>query len=408
MVKGKRPAIILATGLTVLLLATACAPTPTAEKGKEVKIGAIAPLTGGAATGAQVALACQLDYLRYFNEGLAKEELSIPGVTLKIVWADTALDPVKQVSALRRFIDGGIVALVMIEAATRLKSMVEKEELPMLALGITEDTMYPPGWAFSVFPTEAERFAVVADWIVENWQEERPPRIAFVTTDSAYGRDPLPQSEKYAKSIGMEWVDPEFVSYVPLDVTPQLLRLSQTADFVYVGPIWTVLTPVLRNAERLGLTGKMGFCGMDATLVRGTPEALGPAAEGYFVPRTYPLWNEMDNPGIQWANEMWLRYHGSGMMDDMYESSIHHGVILPEAIRRAIEKVGYENLDARAVKEALETIEDFDPYGFGPKITYTNPEERRGSSWVKICQIQGGDVVARTDWREAPILWPGK
>jgi len=401
MVKRGRLVIILAIGLIALVLVTACAPGPPVEGKKVVEIGVIAPLTGGAATGAQLAVTCQQDYLRYFAE-----EMGIPGVTLKMIWADTALDPVKQVSALRRFVERGVVALVMLEAATHLKSMVAKDELPMLALGITEDTMYPPGWAFSVFPTEAERFAVVADWIMENWQEERPPRVAFVTVDTAYGRDALPQSEKYAKSIGLEWVAPEFVSYVPLDVTPQLLRLSKTADFVYVGPIWTVVTPVLRDAERLGLTGEMGFCGMDATLTRGMVEKLGPAAEGYFVPRTYPVWTEMENPGIKWANEMWLRYHGPGVMDDMYDSSIHHGIILPEAIKRAIEKVGYENLDGPAVREALETIEDFDPFGFGPKITYTNPEERRGSSWVKICQVQGGEVVARTDWREAPMLVP--
>jgi ABC-type branched-subunit amino acid transport system substrate-binding protein len=401
-VRGKGFAvIILALALTALLLFTACAPGPPAEEKKVVEIGVMAPATGGAATGGQLALAAELDYIKYFNE-----ELAIPGVTLKIVWEDTALDPVKEIMALRRFVERGVVALVLIDPAVALKPLVAKDELPTLSLGITEDMMYPPGWVFSCFPTEAERFAVLADWIVENWRGEHPPRIAFATIDSPYGRDPLAQSEKYAESIGMEWVAPEFVSYVPLDVIPQLLRLSETADFVYIGPIWTVAAPVLRDAERLGLMGKIGFCGMDATLGRGTLEALGPAAEGYFVPKTYPAWNEMENPGIQWAYEMWSRYHGSGMMDDVYESAIQHPIIIPEAIRRAIEDVGYENLDGPAVKEALETIEDFDPYGFGPKITYTNPEERRGSSWVRIYQIEGGDVVPRTDWREAPMLVP--
>lgn len=118
---------------------------------------------------------------------------------------------------------------------------------------------------------------------------------------------------------------------------------------------------------------------MDATLGRGTLEALGPAAEGYFVPKTYPAWNEMENPGIQWAYEMWSRYHGSGMMEDVYESAIQHPIIIPEAIRRATENVGYENLDGPAVKEALETIEDFDPYGFlVPKSTIPTQRSAEG------------------------------
>jgi ABC-type branched-subunit amino acid transport system substrate-binding protein len=60
-----------------------------------VEIGVMAPLTGGAATGGQLALAAELDYIEYFNE-----ELAIPGVTLKIVWEDTALDPVIEESVL--------------------------------------------------------------------------------------------------------------------------------------------------------------------------------------------------------------------------------------------------------------------------------------------------------------------
>ena len=395
---------VLAVTLAALLLFTACAHTPTTtplQEEKVVEIGVMAPVTGGAATGGQVALAAELDYIEYFNE-----ELAIPGVTLKIVWNDTSLDPVKEIMALRRFVERGVVALVLIDPAVALKPLVAKDELPTLSLGITEEMMYPPGWAFSCFPTEAERFAVMADWIMENWKGEQPPRIAFAIVDTPYGRDPLAQSEKYAKSIGMEWVEPEFVPYVPLDVIPQLLRLSENVDFVYIGPIWTVAAPVLRDAERLGLTGKIGFCGMDATLARGTLKLLGPVAEGYFVPKTYPAWNEMENPGIQWANEMWSRYHGSGEMEDVYESAIHHPIIIPEAIRIAIENVGYENLDGPSVKDALETIEDFDPYGFGPKIDYANPEERRGSSWIRIYQVENGDPVPKTEWREAPMLVP--
>ena len=243
-------AAILALGLAGLLLFTACAPGPPGGGEKVVEIGVMTPATGGAATGGQLALAAELDYIKYFNE-----ELAIPGVTLKIVWEDTALDPVKEIMALRRFVERGVMALVLIDPAVALKPLVAKYELPTLSLGITEDMMYPPGWVFSCFSTEAERFAVVADWIMENWNGEKPPRIAFATIDSPYGHDPLPQSEKYAKSIGMEWVAPEFVSYVPLDVIPQLLRLSTTADFVYLGPIWTVVPPVLRDAVRLGLTG---------------------------------------------------------------------------------------------------------------------------------------------------------
>jgi ABC-type branched-subunit amino acid transport system substrate-binding protein len=75
-----------------------------------------------------------------------------------------------------------------------------------------------------------------------------------------------------------------------------------------------------------------------------------------------------------------------------------------EAIRIAIEEVGYENLDGSAVKEAMYGIKDFDPFGI-KEITYT-PEDHRGSATVRMYQVQGGEVVPVTDWRDGPMLVP--
>lgn len=402
MKKGGVLVLQLVTAIVAILCLTACVPAEEKAGERAVKIGMVAPLTGGAATIAQVVLTAEVDYIRYFNQ-----QMTIPGVALELMWVDTAMDQARIFSAYRRLIDQGVVALTTVESATLFKEMAERDQIPVFAWSITEKALYPPGWIYAGYPTDAERFAVLADWIMENWKEDRAPRIGFVTIDREYGRDLLPQSEKYAKSKGMEWLPTEFIPYIPLDSTAQLLRMKERgADFVYIGHMWTTALPVLKDAARLGLMGEIRFCGWDATFARALIQALGPAAEGYFVPRTAPLWNEVDNPGIKWANEMWRRYHGLQTMPELYEGSLIHPPILPEAIKRAIEKVGYEDLDGLAVKEALDTIENFDPYGFGPKITYTNPEVRRGSGWIRICQVQNGDGVPVTDWREAPILRP--
>ena len=78
-----------------------------------------------------------------------------------------------------------------------------------------------------------------------------------------------------------------------------------------------------------------------------------------------------------------------------------------EAINIAIEQVGYENLDGRAVKEAFYSIKDFDPHDIGRPVTYT-PEDNRGAPEVRIYEIRGGKVVPATDWREAPMLVLGE
>jgi len=100
-----------------------------------------------------------------------------------------------------------------------------------------------------------------------------------------------------------------------------------------------------------------------------------------------------------------VRYRGEIDTQEDGASTLLSTPVAIEAIRRAMEDVGYENLDGRAVKEALDTIKDFDPHGMGKGITYT-PEDHRGSASVKIYEVQGREVVPITDWREAPMLVP--
>jgi len=67
--------------------------------------------------------------------------------------------------------------------------------------------------------------------------------------------------------------------------------------------------------------------------------------------------------------------------------------------------VGYENLDGRAVWEAMYSIRDFDPHDLGRPVTYTR-EDNRGSPKVRVYEVQGGKVVPATDWRDAYMLVP--
>jgi branched-chain amino acid transport system substrate-binding protein len=403
MAKGGSLGIVLAIALAALLLVTACGPGGSpVEQGKVVEIGMLVSMTGATAEAEQAAFYAIEDGLRWWNE-----ERGIPGVTIKHIWRDNARDTGKILSTYRAFVERGVPAFVNFSPPGALKAKIDRDQIPLLCEAITGEAMYPPGWVYSDYPTEAERFAAMADWIMENWSEDRPPKIAFVVPDVEYAREPLGACKKYAESIGMEWLPPEFIPYVPLDSTPQLLRLGASgADFVYIGPLWPTALPVLRDAERLGLIDQMNFCLWDAALVDKLIEILGPATEGLFGPHARPVPNEVDNPGVQWAMEVWERYHGTEEMNPLFVFGVSHSPILPDAIKMAIEKVGYENLDGQAVREALDTYKDYDPYGYGAPLDYTDPENHRGSPWVRIYQIQGGKQVGVSEWKEAPVLLP--
>jgi hypothetical protein len=97
-----------------------------------------------------------------------------------------------------------------------------------------QDLCYSPGWIYLQDPTLAEQFAVVVKYFMENWKEERPPRMVFVGMDITWGREPLAEGTKYAQSLGFEVLPPEFVPVVTLDATTQLLRIKRGGQILFI------------------------------------------------------------------------------------------------------------------------------------------------------------------------------
>jgi len=409
MVKGKRVGIaILAVALTAVLLFTACAPKPPVEEKKVVRIGMIAPFTGAPATAIQGAWRNMQDYFRYFEEHGAPGVALPPGVTIELLWGDSAFEVPRAISIYERMGEQNVVLFYLPSPVEGegLKSRLERDEVPGIVMSVSESMMYPPGWIFTFYPTESERFAVVCAWIMENWQEEQPPRVALMGTDSPSGRAPEVMGTKYAQRIGIEMLPFEVVPYLPLDVSPQLLRLRERgADFVYLQVIWATAIPIMRDVDRLGLTDQIRFGGMENSQSIALLE-LGPVVEGYFAGRSAPWYEE-----VPIVKDMLREYRGKiDTTDGVAISLLYMFPAMIKAISTATENVGYENLSGRAVKEAMYSIKDFDPYGLsgkglGGKVTFT-PEDHRGAPVVRIYEVQGGEVVPVSDWREPPKLVP--
>jgi len=237
---------------------------------------------------------------------------------------------------------------------------------------------------------------------MENWQEERAPRLAFIGMDSPWGREPEYATE-YCQGLGFEVLPLELTPFVTLDATTILLRLRESgADLVYIQALPMAVGPILRDAERLGIVGQMTFAGHQSGMGDRVIQMAGIASEGYLIPRLYPWFGETDIPGIELMLDTQMKYHGK----EMREGEVFFGwvaaPVVCEAVRRAIENVGYENVDGAAIKEALDSIKDFDVYGLAT-VTY-EPGDHRGVTKVGIHQVRDGKMVRVTDWREVPMV----
>jgi ABC-type branched-subunit amino acid transport system substrate-binding protein len=389
---------ILALGLAALLLVTACAPPTTVPTGeKVVEIGDLPLLTGGGGTADQPCFLAAQDYVRYFNE-----EQRIPGVTIKLVWRDCGTTQAGFLSGYRMLVDHGVPVVYSNYATVLegLKSQLEKDQTPFLTGGGTAIMLYPPGWIFSDASPQDEAATAVLDYFMQNWRGERPPKLQFFILDSTWGRSVSEKAGKYAEGIGFEVLPLEV-----LDATPQLLRIREReADLVYIQHIITGAGPIMKDVERLGLQGKMQFAGTDSVLGGSLIKMASAGVEGFLSPKALPWIDETEIPGIKTMIDRQLKYHGTVYESPEYVGGWFDETIVCEAVKRALDEVGYENLDGPAVKRALENMKDFDVDGMG-KITY-GPENRRGDRYWAVYQVQAGKIVRVSDYQEVPIFLP--
>jgi len=392
---------ILAVALTAILLFAACGqPSQPAQKEQSVRIGFIDALTGPVAGPTQYAHWVIEDYVKYAND-----ENLVPGVTIVLDWSDARLELPLEVSAYRRMTDRGAPIVTGLADAAAFMKIVEKDEIPLLNWAISPESIYPPSWTYSVFPLWEESFSVWCEWIMQDWREDRPPKVGLIGPDEVSGPPSMERAKSYVEGLGVELLPSEIIPWVPIDTTPQLLRLKDRgADYIFICAIWSTAVPILKDAERLGLLDEIKFAGAENTQSTGLLAAMGPVVEGYAAPRVYPWWQETQYPGIKLIQDLRKRYGGRFDFGGDEANSLAYPVVAVEAIKRAVETVGYENVDGPAVKAGIDSLRDFDYYGI-KTLSYT-PEDHRGTNTAKIYIVQGGQPVPVSDWIVAPMLPP--
>jgi len=217
----KRKTAILITTLIALLLIPACGtPSTSPTEERVVPIGGMVMLTGAVGGPCSFAFNSMSDYFDYFNE-----QDSIPGVDVEFAWIDTGTAEPQSISAYHRFVQMDTPIMLTIPDSNIFLPWLERDEIPMLVMSLVGDPIYPPGWIYTIYPTWAESFAVWCQWVLDNWEEDRPPRVTLMGPDSTSGPVVFEVASDYVTDLGVELLPPEYVAgYAPLDTSTQLLR----------------------------------------------------------------------------------------------------------------------------------------------------------------------------------------
>lgn len=391
--KAKKLMILVA--LTLLSMAFCLGNAPAAEKGP-IHFVMLTDLTGPAHAQVGPEGWAAEDYIKWLNKngGINGHPLTVEIIDTKyqlplIRTAYARNKNRKYMTMSFDAISGGIEAM---------KSQFAKDKIPVSMYTGHGPALYPASWVFSAMPPYDDTLCAFADWIKLNWKEKRKPRLALLLGDYASGRSPE-AAKWYCEKIGVEIVSVEYVPVLPTDTSDLLIRMrNKNPDFVFDTLMPDQCKVVLKDRFKLGIKIPQANFVFNSDLIKKTVSLE--AYAGYMGLQCAHSWWETHVQGVKFAYELYK--HRGPSPNSTYVLALGGIMAWAEAVKNAVNKVGYEKLDGQAIYNGYMQIKKFTAMGLYKDISYY-PDDLRGSKWLKICKFNNdGSISNVTDWFEAP------
>jgi len=353
---------LVAVGLCLALLLTAAIPVCEARPDeKVVKVGLAPGYLGPLATIGTPCFNAQFDYFRYINE-----QGGINGIKIETLWRETKGMVPDNCFALRRLAPEGIVIFHEIGISEALLIVAQRVEIPVISVdAVSAEGLARPQWFVGAISGWDSGIVTMTKWFKEEvWAEARPLRLGLLVEDFLSGHKIVnfcTQNRKYFEKMGVEIVGHEFLPLTCIDSTTEWLRLvNKRADLIWFNGYGMVTVTAVKDSTRLEIQQKgITLMATPQTLDETALVVVKKDAEGWYNPTIFPLPSDPDMrerfPGLKILAEKEKEYRGIEP-EELTGWSAYGWVMSAtsvEAIRVAIEKVGYENLTGRAVRDAL-------------------------------------------------------
>ena len=336
------------------------------------------------------------DYIKYLDKqgGINGHPLTIEVIDTKyqlplIRTAYARNKDRKQTAMSFDALSGGIEAL---------KGQFAQDKVPVLMITGHGPALYPASWVFGSLPGYDDYLCAYADWIKKTWKGKRKPRLALLLGDYASGRAPE-MAKWYVEKIGIDLVSIEYVPLLPTDTSDILIRMrDKKPDFVFDTLMPDQCKVVLKDRFKLGIKIPQANFVYNSDLIKATVPLE--AYVGYMGFQAAASWWEKDVPGVKLSYELYKKRGPIPVMT--YIAAVGASMVWVEAVKNALDKVGYEKLDGQAIYDGYMQIKDFKAMGIYKGISYF-PDDLRGNKWLKLCIFnKDGSVSALTDYYEAP------
>ncbi len=367
--KSKWWKTITLTALSIVVVAVSglvgCA---NGGAGDEIVIGVLTDFTGSASFAIKPTVEAMTDYFR-----MVEEEGLLPGAKVRFVNYDTKLDYGRVGPGYESLKAKGTVMMHVLNPADKdiVAGTAAEDGIPIIASQETTGHERRE-WLFNTYAPIGTEVEAMLQHIMDTWDYETDgiPRIGHLgwtleTTD--YHQEGI-DNIMTAYPGKFEFVGLQRATMGQSTWAGEIARL-QNSDFILMSVVGSMMATFIREARDRGYEG--GFLsGINAFPgYWDNARAVVPAENLYecYYAGQWPWWNE-DVPFIESLKEAIQKYRPGDAETRMRSSGPITGWcmgwFMADAVRRAVEQYGAENVDGAAIKEALETT-SLDIEGFG-------------------------------------------
>lgn len=350
----------------------------------------------------------------------------ICGATVELSLVDTQYEAEQEIAAYQIIREDDpppfSIATYGSAASIALAPLVNEDHVVNFAAGLNAEAFYVPrdGWTVGVAPIYSDQFAGFMKWLSEDWESIKPEGagdeivIGVIGWDHPFGAGATTaEALAYAESVG--------VTVLPLEVhpitadadlaTPLMSLVAQGANVIYyqgLGP-WVAMLIGTVHAVEMWDSLVVGGCNwsMNTDILAILGESA-PAMIGYYGVFPYNWWNDTDVPGVQQAL---AAFEAGGYPETdkgvSYLTSYAGTFAWAEIAERAIDNVGFENLDGDAFFDAFKEMGTVTALGV---FTYDVRDQTRAprESQIRRTQLVDGEIqfVVVRDFFELPDTRP--
>ena len=371
--------------ITAMVAGMALLLSGIAFSAETIKVGHLADLTGPTGdVGKPYAEGVQA-YKEWVNKNGG-----INGKQIDMAQYDYAYDKNKAVNQYKKYKEDKVVAIQGWGTGDTeaLTGFVSADKIPYISASYSAHLTDPKKTPYNFFACADYTTELRAGlkYLKDNWKEKKAPKVVFIYPNHPYGIAPIKGGKEYAKELGFEVLGDENVDLKAIEANSQLLSVKEKgADFAWIGGTTNSTAVILKDAKKLGLKTKffVNLWGMDET----TPKLAAGAEEGALLMAGSVLYGD-NVPGMKLLKEL----SKNQPQVNSYIRGYFSMMVLVEALKRADKK---GPITPVSVKEALETLQDFDTGGLAvDKITFTSTDHRPHMT-TGIYEFKGGKLVSK-------------